>query len=215
MCAHYHSVTDPTKLRQYFGVDAPTDAVKSDVWPGYSSVFIRRHPHADVGDEAVPNREAVVGRFGLIPHWSKDDKISRHTYNARSETVMEKPSFRDAWRKAQHCIIPAAGIYEPDWRSGKAVATRIEAHNGEPLGIAGLWSAWRSPTGEIVSSFTMLTINADSHPLMRNFHRPEDEKRMVVILSPDYFDEWLSAKPEQSARFLIPYPSASLQTTNQ
>jgi putative SOS response-associated peptidase YedK len=61
----------------------------------------------------------------------------------------------------------------------------------------------------------MLTINADSHPLMRNFHRPEDEKRMVVILSPDYFDEWLSAKPEQSARFLMPYLSASLQTTTQ
>ena len=124
---------------------------------------------------------------------------------------MEKPSFRDAWRKAQHCIIPAAGIYEPDWRSGKAVATRIETHTGEPLGIAGLWSAWRSPTGEIVSSFTMLTINADAHPLMRNFHRPEDEKRMVVILSPDYFDEWLSAKPEQSARFLIPYSADQLR----
>jgi len=59
----------------------------------------------------------------------------------------------------------------------------------------------------------MLTINADNHPLMRNFHRPEEEKRMVVILAPDYFDAWLSAKPEQSARFLIPYPSASLRTT--
>jgi putative SOS response-associated peptidase YedK len=183
------------------------------VWPSYSSVFIRRHPYADVGDEAVPDREAVVGRFGLIPHWSKDHKISRHTYNARSETVMEKPSFRDAWRKAQHCIIPAAGIYEPDWRSGKAVATRIEAGDGQPLGIAGLWSTWRSSAGEVVSSFTMLTINADDHPLMRNFHRPEDEKRMVVILAPDYYDAWLSAKPEQSTRFLIPYPSALLRTS--
>ncbi len=213
MCAHYHSITDPTLLSKYFAVEALTETAKSDVWPGYSSVFIRRHPYADVGDEAVLSREAVVGRFGLIPHWSKDDKISRHTYNARSETVMEKPSFRDAWRKAQHCIIPATGIYEPDWRSGKAVATRIEGSDGRPFGIAGLWSAWRSPSGEVISSFTMLTINADNHPLMRNFHRPEDEKRMVVILAPDYFDAWLSAKPEQSARFLIPYPSASLRTT--
>ena len=213
MRAHYHSITDPTLLSKYFAVEALTEAAKSDVWPGYSSVFIRRHPYADVGDEAVLSREAVVGRFGLIPHWSKDDKISRHTYNARSETVMEKPSFRDAWRKAQHCIIPAAGIYEPDWRSGKAVATRIEGSDGRPFGIAGLWSAWRSPSGEVISSFTMLTINADNHPLMRNFHRPEEEKRMVVILAPDYFDAWLSAKPEQSARFLIPYPSASLRTT--
>ena len=135
MCAHYHSVTDPTHLRQYFDVDPPKGAAKSDVWPGYSSVFIRRHPLADVGDDAVPSREALVGRFGLIPHWSKDDKISRHTYNARAETVMEKPSFRDAWRKAQHCIIPAQAIFEPDWRSGKAIATRIEASDGEPLGI--------------------------------------------------------------------------------
>lgn len=213
MCAHYHSITDPTLLSKYFAVEALTETAKSDVWPGYSSVFIRRHPYADVGDEAVLSREAVVGRFGLIPHWSKDDKISRRTYNARSETVMEKPSFRDAWRKSQHCIIPAAGIYEPDWRSGKAVATRIEGSDGRPFGIAGLWSAWRSPSGEVISSFTMLTINADNHPLMRNFHRPEDEKRMVVILAPDYFDAWLSAKPEQSARFLIPYPSASLRTT--
>ena len=215
MCAHYQSVTDSAQLRQYFDVNSPTEAAKSDVWPGYSSVFIRRHPHADMDDDAVPNREAVVGRFGLIPHWSKDHKISRHTYNARAETVMEKPSFRDAWRKAQHCIIPAAGIYEPDWRSGKAIATRIEGANSEPLGIAGLWSTWRSTTGEIVSSFTMLTINADDHPLMRNFHRPEDEKRMVVILPPDYFDDWLSAKPEQSARFLIPYPAQQLWVANR
>ncbi len=215
MCAHYQSVTDSAQLRHYFDVNSPTEAAKSDVWPGYSSVFIRRHPHADVGDDAVPNREAVVGRFGLIPHWSKDHKISRHTYNARAETVMEKPSFRDAWRKAQHCIIPAAGIYEPDWRSGKAIATRIEGANSEPLGIAGLWSTWRSTTGEVVSSFTMLTINADEHPLMRNFHRPEDEKRMVVILPPDYFDDWLSAKPEQSARFLIPYPAQQLWVANR
>jgi putative SOS response-associated peptidase YedK len=141
-----------------------------------------------------------------------DDKISRHTYNARSETVMQKPSLRDAWRKAQLCIIAAAGIYEPDWRSGNAVATRIEANDGKPMGIAGLWSAWRGPTGEVINSFTMLTINADDHPLMRNFHRPEDEKRMVVILSPAYFDAWLTATAEQSPLFLMLYPSESLRT---
>ena len=212
MCAHYHAVTDPALLRNYFGVEAPSGAAKADVWPGYSSIFIRRHPYAEVGDEAVPKHEAEVGRFGLIPHWSKDDKISRHTYNARSETVMEKPSFRDAWRKAQHCIIPAAAIYEPDWRSGRAVATRIENSEGHPIGIAGLWTTWRSPEREIVSSFTMLTINADDHPFMRNFHRPEDEKRMVVILSPDDFDDWLTAKPEESFHFLQPYPADLLRT---
>jgi putative SOS response-associated peptidase YedK len=60
----------------------------------------------------------------------------------------------------------------------------------------------------------MLTINADDQPLMRNFHRLEDEKRMVVILSPAFFDEWLSARADGSARFLIPYPSDQLRVAN-
>jgi putative SOS response-associated peptidase YedK len=146
----------------------------------------------------------------MIPHWSKDDKISRHTYNARSETVMEKPSFRDAWRRSHHCIIPVAGFYEPDWRSGRAKSTRIESADGAPMGVAGLWSTWRSPSGEQIESFTMLTMNADSHALMRQFHKPEDEKRMIVILPAERYDDWLRAKPEQSLGFLQPYPADKL-----
>lgn len=61
----------------------------------------------------------------MIPHWATDANIGRQTYNARSETVASKPSFRDAWRKGQHCTIPADAIFEPDWRSGKAVPARI------------------------------------------------------------------------------------------
>jgi putative SOS response-associated peptidase YedK len=100
-----------------------------------------------VGDEAVPKREALTGLFGLIPHWATDTKIGRQTFNARSETVASKPSFRDAWKRGQHCIIPAATIFEPDWRSGKAVATGVSSADGQPLGIAGLWASWKSPTG--------------------------------------------------------------------
>jgi putative SOS response-associated peptidase YedK len=210
MCAHYQAVTDLPTLRHHFGVDTSSAEARSDVWPAYPSVFIRRHPHADVGDEAVPERELSVGRFGMIPHWSKDDKISRHTYNARSETVMEKPSFRDAWRRSHHGIIPVAGFYEPDWRSGRAKSTRIESADGAPMGVAGLWSTWRSPSGEQIESFTMLTMNADSHALMRQFHKPEDEKRMIVILPAERYDDWLRAKPEQSLWFLQPYPADKL-----
>jgi hypothetical protein len=80
------------------------------MWPGYLGSFIRRQPYADVGDEAVPAAEALNGHFGLVPHWSPDTKIARHTYNARTETVVEKPSFRDAWKRGQRCIIPADAI---------------------------------------------------------------------------------------------------------
>jgi putative SOS response-associated peptidase YedK len=77
------------------------------MWPGYLGSFIRRQPYADVGDEAVPAAEALNGHFGLVPHWSPGTKIARHTYNARTETVVEKPSFRDAWKRGRRCIIPA------------------------------------------------------------------------------------------------------------
>lgn len=207
MCAHYESVHDKALLKKHFGVELPSDLARRDVWPGYISTFIRRHEHAHMGDEAVPDREALVGSFGLIPHWANDNKIARHTYNARSETVAEKPSFRDAWRKAQHCIVPIQTFFEPDWRTGKAVPTPIGLANGEPMGVAGLWAKWRSPEGETVHSFSLLTINADDHPFMRNFHKPQDEKRMIVILKPSQFDEWLCASPQQSLGFLKPWPA--------
>lgn len=166
-----------------------------------------------MGDDAVPEREALSGVFGLVPHWSKDTAIGKRTYNARSETVAEKPSFRDAWRRAQHCIIPAEAIYEPDWRSGRAVPTRIARSDGEPMGIAGLWAAWRAPSGEIVHSYTMLTINADEHPLMRQFHKPGDEKRMVVVLPESRYGAWLAADATHARDFLVQYPAELLQAT--
>ena len=192
------------RYRRYFGVAPPAEPGKFDVWPGYAASFIWRPREADVGDDAVPKREAVSGLFGLIPHWATDDLIGRKTYNARSETVASKPSYRDAWKNAQHCIIPVDAFFEPDWRSGKAVPTRISSENGDPLGIAGLWSAWKSPKG-VVHSFTMLTVNADSHELMCRFHKPLDEKRMVVILPPDSYDAWLRAKPQDSMDFMRVY----------
>ena len=208
MCAHYQSIQDPKRIAEAFQVRLP-EGIRVDVWPGYASTFIRRPKEAEVGDEAVPDREAMAGVFGMIPHWSKDEKGARRTYNARTETVAEKPSFRDAWRLARHCIIPAEAIYEPDWRTGKAVATRIARADGRPMGIAGLWTGWNGPNG-VVRSMTMLTINATEHALMRNFHKPEDEKRMVVILPEAQYDEWLQASAVESMAFMQPYQAELL-----
>jgi putative SOS response-associated peptidase YedK len=213
MCSHYKSVRDKAILRQAFGLNQLDDLGKPDLWPSYDGLFIRPHPHADVGDDAVPAREAVVGHWGLIPHWSKDGKV-RGTFNARSETVTEKPTFRDAWRKGQRCIIPAMSVYEPDWRSSRAVAAEISRADGEPMGIAGIWSTWRSPTGW-VDSYTMLTVNADDHALFKLLHKPQDEKRMVVILNPDSYEAWLTGA-ENDVKPLIRQCSAeSLQLHSQ
>ena len=216
MCSHYQAVKNAERLRRYFGVGAPATGeatVKADMWPGYVGSFIRSHPHANAGDKAVPVSEHLPGLFGLIPHWAADSKIVKSTFNARSETAAVKPSFRDAWHKSQHCIIPAEAIYEPDWRSGRAVATRISAKDGSPLGIAGLWSLWNSDKGEKIHSFTMLTINASAHPLMQNFHKPADEKCMVVILPPERYQAWLMARTLDSMDFMTSFAANRLQAS--
>ena len=187
--------------------------MKAEMWPGYLGGFIRAHLQAGVGDEAVPSTEHLPGLFSMVPHWAESTKLTKSTFNARAETAAEKPSFRDAWKKAQHCIIPAEAIYEPDWRSGKAIPTRISSTNGSPLGVAGLWSSWKSEKGEVVHSFTMLTINATSHSMMQNFHKPTDEKRMVVILPPDRYQDWLVAKPQASMEFMMPFAASNLQSS--
>ena len=185
---------------------------KYDVWPGYPATFIRKASKGNLHNGTSIQREVLTGLFGLVPHWSTDTLIGRKTYNARTETVASKPSFRDTWRYAQHCIIPADAFFEPDWRSGKAVPSRISTSNNEPLGIAGLWSEWKSPKGAIFS-FTMLTINADEHPLMCQFHKPVDEKRMVVILPPDRYDDWLNAPATRSMELMRQYPAERLQAS--
>lgn len=211
MCSHYQGLKERERFIRHFAVQPPADLGRHDLWPGYEGLFVRRQPHADAGDDAVPVREALPGLFGLVPHWAADTKITRHTYNARSETVASKPSFRDAWRNGQHCIIPANAIFEPDWRSGKAIPTRISRTDGEPIGIAGLWSSWRSPQGQTVHSYTMLTIDASAHPLMRLMHKPANEKRMVVILPEDHYGAWLKADAAHSGEFLKRYPADRLE----
>lgn len=206
MCSHFESVTDGGKLKKHFLASASFSEAKADIWPGYSGVLVR-----SIVDGEAP-REAILGAFGLIPHWSADTKISRRTYNARSETVSSKPSFREAWKRGQHCIIPAEAIYEPDWNSGKAIPTRIFRADETPMGIAGLWDCWQPKSGEPVFSFTMLTINADQHELMQQFHKPTDEKRMVVILPEERYEDWLTASPEQSMEFMRPYPAKELKS---
>jgi putative SOS response-associated peptidase YedK len=210
MCSHYQALKERERFYREFGVEPPPEEGKLDMWPGYLGPFVRQHPHADVGDEAVPAAEALNGLFGLVPHWATDTKITKSTYNCRSETAAEKPSFRDAYKRNQRCIIPADAFYEPDWRSGKAVATRIEHVDGKPLGIAGLWSSWKNPKDGWVFSFTMLTINADAHSLMNHFHKPTDEKRMVAILPPERYQEWLSAD-SGIMDFMVPFEAGQLK----
>lgn len=175
MCSHYEAPLRQLLQSRFPAASKPGAWDKPDMWPGYAGPFIRRPPEAGAGDEAVPELQVDIGAFGLVPRWAKDSKKVKATHNARSETVAEKPTFRDAWRKAQHCIIPTVAIYEPDWRSGKAVPTRVSRIDGDLLGIAGLYEQRPGPDGQVEFSFTMLTLNADTHSVFKELHKPDPD----------------------------------------
>ncbi len=207
MCSHYEAPSHDRLLEAY-GIE-PGGPIQQEIWPCYTGAFVRaRDP--EQRDDDQPGMELLAGQFGLLPFWAKDRKLGRWTYNARSETAADKPSFKNAWKHAQHCIVPATAIYEPDWRSGKAIPTRIGRADGGLLGIAGLWECWKSPEGETIHSFSMLTVNADDHDFMRNYHKPKDEKRMVVILPNGLHDDWLNASPSEAGDFMRRYPADKL-----
>ncbi|RYE45635.1 MAG: hypothetical protein EOP24_19045 [Hyphomicrobiales bacterium] len=187
-----------------------------DLHPLYAGPYIRAN---EGGGHAL-----VVGQWGMIPHDSdtrvpmsrprgpgeKPKRIS--TVNARTETVNSRPTYSGPWRRGQRCIVPAESFFEPNWESGKNVWWRFRRADGRPWGVAGLWSMWTDPaTGEIVPNYTMLTINANAHPVMSRMHRPEvdsktkqplpldrQDKRSLVLLEADDFDRWLTGSAEDA-----------------
>lgn len=186
MCANYVPVTSEDRLLTFFGVERARDEPPHDVFPLGLAPFIRLRP--DAKDELI----ADDGIFGLLPHFATELAYGRKTYNARSETVHKLASFKQAWAGSQRCVIPVEAIYEPNWETGKAVRWRIGLPGQTPMGIAGIYRRWRHPDAREFQSFAMLTVNADDHPVMKRFHRPGEEKRMVVILPPEEYLPWLT-----------------------
>ena len=100
-----------------------------------------------------------------MPYWAKDKReYGLSTYNARSETVTEKPLYRSAWKERRYGLAIMESFYEPNWESGKAIRWRIKRADAAPVAIASIWERFiDKETGEIIFSFSMLTIKADGH----------------------------------------------------
>lgn len=204
MCSNYRQVTSLERIATFFGVhavDVPAQPeFPPEVFPTQIGSFIRLSPRGHKVIEA--------GHFGLLPHFAKELAYGRRTYNSRSETVHQLPSFRTAWKRGQRCIIPAEKVYEPCYESGKAVRWAIELPTATPMGVAGIWADhpyMTMPDGSPLASFAMLTVNADGHPVFQRMHRPEDEKRMVVILHPDQYDAWLTCRVADAPTYFRQY----------
>ena len=222
MSTRYESVHIASLYPDAFHVAAPVCALGREVWPRQPGVFIRaaqaedseeaqEAADADKPPRELVSRELVVGQFGLVPRWVKsasDAKLrSTKLVNARSETVTTSSNFRDAWLDGQRCVVPMMAFMEDDWRSGKAVPTRIARVDGKPMGVAGLWEGWTGAEGEVIISFTLLTVNANSHALMSRYQQPGNEKRMLAILNEGAADAWLSTRPEKAREFMRAYPA--------
>jgi len=208
MCTNYTPTKNIDWVKTHIGVDLP-DNYPDEAYPGFLGPIVMKSQQS--------GRVACgLARFGLIPAWAKNDKISRHTYNARSETVAEKPSFRTAWRKRQFCLVLANNFYEPNYETGKAVRWGIRTKEPSPFGIAGIWDKWVRPeTGELVVSFSMLTVNADEHPVMNQFHKAAYEKRTPVIIPKESFADWLGADISAAIQMLSWINMPALQAAYQ
>ena len=175
------------------------------LFPRGRGAFLR-HTH----DDPAYSRELVVGQWGLIPWFAKEAKLPYQTNNARSEELAAKASYKQPWARGQRCIIPAADFDEPNWESGKNVWWRFRRADGRPWGLAGLWSTWTDKaTGEVHESYTMLTINADAHPLMSRMHKPDpklaadkQDKRSVIPIEPEDYDQWLAGSQSDAEALL-------------
>jgi putative SOS response-associated peptidase YedK len=202
MCSNYDAVTDADRMLQYFGVSYSSRgemegaAVRRALtFPTGFAPFIRLH------ESGSGNKVLDEGTFGLLPGFAKEVSYGRRTYNARSETVHKLPSFREAWAKGWRCIVPVETIYEYSYQSGKAERVAIRRADGKPFAIGGIYRHWTSPDGELIWSFAMVTINADGHPVYARMNKPEDEKRMTIMLESDEQDDWLTCSVADAPKF--------------
>lgn len=137
-----------------------------------------------------------LARFGLVAPWVKELKKVHNTYNARTETVHEKLSFRNAWKKNQFCLLSADVIFEPKYINNKPEWWGIHRKDDMPFAIAGIYE-YAVVNGEEIRSMSMLTINSDHHPFMKQFHAPTDEKRSIIVIPPELRNDWLHCKHEK------------------
>ena len=202
MCTRYIS-PEAGDIERHWHVGA-RDPVRwpRDMFPRYAGPFIRA-----ARDSPHLGRELVVGQWSLVPWFAKTAKLPYPTANARSEELSAKASYKQPWARGQRCIVPALAFFEPNWESGQHVPWIFRRSDGMPWGLAGLWNTWvDKSSGEVVESYTLLTLNADAHPLMNRMHKPDpkrasglQDKRSVVPIEPEDVNTWLAAPLAQAA----------------
>lgn len=177
MCGRFALYSDPIVLAKKFQTENVPELLPSyNIAPSQAIPVIRQEND---------RRTFAMARWGLIPSWAKDIKISYSTINARAETVAEKPAFRSAFQR-RRCLIPADGYFEWQEIANSKIKQPwyISLKNQEPMALAGLWEYWQGKDGSEIESCTIIVTSGNE--LMQPIH-----DRMPVILSPETWDIWL------------------------
>ena len=195
-----------------FTLSQPTDAIASafniaqipPLEPRYNIAPTQLIP--SILSASGGEKQLQMLRWGLIPSWAKDDKISAKLINARAETVSEKPSFKAAFKR-RRCLIVADGFYEWQRQEKQKQPYYFRLQNAQLFAFAGLWEQWKSPDEDIINSCTILTTEAND--LLRPIH-----DRMPVILESKDYGLWLDSEAQQPQlqQLLRPY-QADLMTS--
>ncbi len=202
MCGRFVQSASADDYARYFGADV----IKTEhLDPNYNVA-----PTDRVYAIAEHDDHRILGSFGwgLIPHWSKDRRQAARFINAREETLVEKPAFRDSFR-TRRCLIPADGFFEWTRRGGRKIPHLIFAGTHAPMALAGLWASWKDPVGgEWERTCSIVTTRPN------DFMRPIHD-RMPAVLPEETWDAWLdrdNQDVELLRSFLGPPPDSLLET---
>lgn len=190
MCGLYSLSKTPRETKAWFKYQEDEDfPPRAHVAPGQPIGVVRMENGA---------RHFALVRWGFIPSWVKEVKPGKPLINARGETVMEKPSFRNAMRR-RRCLVPADGYYEWSGAEGRKVPFFVQQADKGLFALAGLWEHWMGADGSELETATLMTIAPNAE--LSTIH-----DRMPVVIAPGDYETWLTGEAEDAAKLIRPAP---------
>ncbi len=186
MCGRFALHANPQVIALQFALASlPQVKPRYNIAPTSDVLIVRATEHA---------ARAALARWGLVPRWAKDPAVGAKLNNARAETVAERPSFREAFRK-RRCLIPASGFYEWKAEAGRKQPYYVHPAQGELFAFAGLWEAWHGPDGALETCTVVTTV---ANAVMQPVH-----DRMPVIVARRDYGRWLDCASGGDVRDLL------------
>lgn len=194
MCANFKPLT----LKQLCELNLPDIPFEypDEVYPNYDLPLLF---------QSAQGLEWRKVGFGMVPKWAEDKSIALKTYNARNETLLQKPTFINAISKCKFGVMPVSEFYESKYIENKPQRWGVRRKDGHAFYIAALYEICRIGD-EIIRSASMITMDAIDHPMMKDFHEPGNIKRSVIIIPHQRLEEWLSWSSPDIRSFVEGFP---------